>query len=252
MTARQAPAYRITGPAAFSGDWRRFAYLTTTLALTEFKLRFFGSVLGYFWTLVRPLMLFGVLYVVFSQIVPLGEDVNYYPVLLLSGVVLYSYFNEATNTAVRSVVDRENLVRKIEFPRMVIPLSVTLTASLNLLLNLVVVFFFMALVGIEPRWTWLELPVLIALLMVLATGVSMTVSALFVPLRDVQPIWEVALQVLFYATPVIYPIEQIAVRSETLARVGARSERCWRCGTASRETDSAGASSETAWSSTRA
>ena len=219
MSAREAPAYRITGPAAFSGDWRRFAYLTTTLALTEFKLRFFGSVLGYFWTLVRPLMLFGVLYVVFSQIVPLGEDVNYYPVLLLSGVVLYSYFNEATNTAVRSVVDRENLVRKIEFPRMVIPLSVTLTASLNLLLNLVVVFFFMALVGIEPRWTWLELPVLIALLMVLATGVSMTVSALFVPLRDVQPIWEVILQALFYATPVIYPIEQIAVRSETLARV---------------------------------
>ncbi len=212
-------AYRMTGPAAVSGDPRRFFDLAYTLAVTDFKLRFFGSVLGYFWTLIRPLMLFGVLYFVFSQIVPLGADVRHFPVILLSGVVLYTYFAEATSAAVRSVVDREQLVRKIHFPRMVIPLSVTLTASFNLLLNLVVVFFFMAMAGVEVRWTWLELPALIVLLFLFATGLSMLLSALFVRFRDVRPIWDVVSQALFYASPVIYPIEQVAQRNETLAQV---------------------------------
>ncbi len=212
-------AYRMTGPAAVSGDPRRFFDLAYTLAVTDFKLRFFGSVLGYFWTLIRPLMLFGVLYFVFSQIVPLGAAVRHFPVILLSGVVLYTYFAEATSAAVRSVVDREQLVRKIHFPRMVIPLSVTLTASFNLVLNLVVVFFFMAMAGVEVRWTWLELPALIVLLFLFATGLSMLLSALFVRFRDVRPIWDVVSQALFYASPVIYPIEQVAQRNETLAQV---------------------------------
>lgn len=209
----------MTGPAAISGDPRRFWHLALTLAFTDFKLRFFGSVLGYFWTLARPLMLFGVLYFVFSQIVPLGANVSFYPLILLSGVFLYSYFAEATSAAVQSVVDRENLVRKIHFPRMVIPLSVTLTASFNLLLNLVVVFFFMAVSGVEVRLTWLELPALLVLLVLFATGIAMLLSALFVSYRDVRPIWDVVAQALFYATPVIYPIEQVAARNETLAQV---------------------------------
>ena len=219
MSAGTTEAYRMTGPAAISGDPRRFVALALTLAFTDFKLRFFGSVLGYFWTLVRPLMLFGVLYFVFSQIVPLGANVSYYPLILLSGVVLYSYFAEATSASVRSVVERENLVRKIHFPRMVIPLSVTLTASFNLLLSLVVVFFFMAASGVEVRLTWLELPVLIVLLALFATGLAMLLSALFVSFRDVRPIWDVITQALFYATPVIYPIEQVAARNETLAQI---------------------------------
>ena len=219
MSAGTTEAYRMTGPAAISGDPRRFVALALTLAFTDFKLRFFGSVLGYFWTLVRPLMLFGVLYFVFSQIVPLGANVSYYPLILLSGVVLYSYFAEATSASVRSVVERENLVRKIHFPRMVIPLSVTLTASFNLLLSLLVVFFFMAASGVEVRLTWLELPVLIVLLALFATGLAMLLSALFVSFRDVRPIWDVITQALFYATPVIYPIEQVAARNETLAQI---------------------------------
>ncbi len=219
MSTAPAEAYRMTGPAAISGEPRRFVALALTLAFTDFKLRFFGSVLGYFWTLVRPLMLFGVLYVVFSQIVPLGANVSYYPLILLSGVVLYLYFAEATSAAVRSVVERENLVRKIHFPRMVIPLSVTLTASFNLLLNLVVVFVFMAASGVEVRLTWLELPVLLVLLALFATGLAMLLSALFVSYRDVRPIWDVVTQALFYATPVIYPIEQVAARNETAAQI---------------------------------
>ena len=221
MSASQPapPAYRVRGPAAVEGSWRRFAHLVRTLAVTDWKLRFFGSALGYVWSLLRPLLLFGILYGVFSQIVPIGEGVEFYPVLLLVGVVIFNYFGEVTGGAVSSMVDRETLVRKIAFPRMVIPLSVAMTASLNLLLNLVVVAGFVLASGIGFRWTWLLLPLPLLALGLLATGIGMLLAALYVPFRDVRPIWEVVLQGLFYATPVIYPIELLAERNATLAQI---------------------------------
>ena len=213
------PAYRVKGPAAFSGEWRRFVYLTVTLALTDWKLRFFGSVLGYVWSLLRPLLLFGILYLIFSEVVKVGAGIEHYPVVLLTGVVLYSYFSEVTGGAVSSVVDRESLVRKVTFPRMAIPLAVALVATLNLLLNLVTVAIFMAISGVEPRWTWLLLPIPLIALVVFATGIAMLVSALYVPFRDVRPIWDVILQALFYGTPILYPVEKLIEHSQTLATI---------------------------------
>ena len=153
---------------------------------------------------MRPLLLFGVLYFVFTEVVRFGGDIKDYPVYLLSAIMLFTFFSETTARGVTSLVERENLLRKVRFPRMVIPLSVTLNAMFNLGLNLIVVFVFVLASGIEPRWTWLELIPLIALLVALATGVTMLLSALYVRFRDMQPIWEVALQMLFYASPVIY------------------------------------------------
>ena len=197
------------GPAAFGEDLRRFGNLTLTLAATDFKLRFFGSVLGYLWTLVRPLMLFAVIYVVFTQVVKLGAGVKHYPVYLLTSIVLFTLFSETTSRGVTSLVDRENLLRKIRFPRLVIPLSVALSALFNLLANLVAVFVFVFASGITPRLEWLQLPLLVAVLVVLATGVAMLTSALFVRYRDIEPIWEVALQILFYASPILYVVTLI-------------------------------------------
>jgi ABC-2 type transport system permease protein len=199
-------AQRRGGPAALGNDLRRFANLTLTLAATDFKLRFFGSVLGYLWTLVRPLMLFGVIYVVFTQVVKLGEGVENYPVYLLTSIVLFTFFSETTSRGVRALVERENLLRKIHFPRLVIPLSVALAALFNLLANFVAIFVFVFAAGITPRISWLEIPLLIGMLVVLATGISMLTSALYVRYRDVEPIWEVALQILFYASPILYVI----------------------------------------------
>jgi ABC-2 type transport system permease protein len=212
-------ATRVRGPAALSGDWRRFVALSVTLALTEFKLRFFDSALGYLWTLMRPLLLFAVLYAVFSQVLDLGDEIAFYPVVLLTAIVLFEFFGETTGDAVTSVVNRENLVRKIHFPRMAIPVAVSLTATLNLLLNFVAVGVFLAAQGVEVRWSWLELPLLLALLIALATGVGMLLSALYVFLRDIKPIWEVFSRALFYATPVIWPFELAAERSEGLAQL---------------------------------
>ena len=204
------PATQVTGPSALGGSPRRFLYLSATLAVTEFKLRFFGSVLGYLWQLVRPLLLFGVLYLVFTEFVKIGEAVPHYPVVLLANIVLYTFFADGTG-AVNSMVEHEGLVRKIQFPRMAVPVSVVLTASFNLVLNLLVVPGFALASGVEPRWSWLEAPVLIALLAILVIGLAMLLSALYVRFRDVKPIWEVLLQLAFYATPIIYAVETIDI-----------------------------------------
>src|SRR3954469_14323251 len=209
VTTKVADAELIGGPSALSGGWSRFVHLTRTLAVSDFKLRFFGSVLGYFWQLMRPLLLFGVLYVVFTQALKLGTAVDFYPVVLLTGIVLFTFFSEATAAAVSSVVDRENLVRKIQFPRLVVPVTAVLTASFNLGLNFLVVLIFMFASGVSPHLTWLEAPVIFLALGALALGIAMLVSALYVRARDVKPIWDVGLQVIFYGSPVLYAIETI-------------------------------------------
>jgi ABC-2 type transport system permease protein len=207
----------IKGPSALSGGWRRTLQLTVAIARNDFKLRFFGSALGYVWQLMRPLMLFSVLYVVFTQIVPLGGELENFPVALLLGIVLFTFFAEATSGAVSCVVDRENLVRKIHFPRVVIPLAVVLTASFNLLLNLVVVVIFALANGVDPSLGWLGLPPLLILLALFATGMSMLLSALYVRYRDVQPIWDVVLQITFYGSLILVPYETIRDKHEVLA-----------------------------------
>jgi ABC-2 type transport system permease protein len=216
----------IRGPRALTDDWSRFWHLTYNIARNEFKLRFFGSVLGYLWQLVRPLLLFGVLYVFFVKVAHVnkqtGTSYRHYGAQLLGSIVLFTFFTEATSGAVRSVVDRENLVRKIQFPRMVIPLSVVLLAFFNLTLNLVVVLGFALAEGVTPTVSWLELPLLVLGLGVLATGVAMLLSALYVNLRDISPIWEVVSQVLFYASPVIISVETVREKAGTLDIFGAK------------------------------
>jgi ABC-2 type transport system permease protein len=204
----------ISGPVALTRDWTRFWHLTFNIARTEWKLRFFGSVLGYFWQLVRPLMLFSVLYVFFTKIGHVGqgpgsrpgEPNHLYGVQMLGSIVLFTFFAEATGGAVRSVVENEALVRKIQFPRMVIPLSIVLGALFNLALNLVVVFIFALASGVRPMLSWLELPLIVLVLAVFATGLAMLLSSLYVYFRDMAPIWEVVSQVLFYSSPVIVPL----------------------------------------------
>jgi ABC-2 type transport system permease protein len=203
----------IRGPRALTNDWSRFWHLTYNIARNEFKLRFFGSALGYLWQLMRPLLLFGVLYVFFTKVAHVNNSntpgQQHYGAQLLGSIVLFTFFAEATAGAVRSVVDRENLVRKIQFPRMVIPLSVVLLATFNLALNLVVVLGFALAEGVQPMLSWLELPLIVLMLMAFSTGIAMLLSALFVSLRDIQPIWDVVSQILFYCSPVIISVETV-------------------------------------------
>ncbi len=196
---------------------RRSLELLYLFAVTEFKKTYFGTVLGYAWSLARPLMLFAVLVTVFTQIFHLGK-VPHYPVLLLMNIVLFGFFQEATLIAVGSVVGQEAIVRKTQFPRLVIPLAVVLTALFNLLLNLVVVFIFILASGVTPTWTWLLFPIVILLLIGITTAVSMIVASLYPRFRDLAIIWTVFSTVLFYATPILYTVGNL-IGHPTLRRI---------------------------------
>jgi ABC-2 type transport system permease protein len=199
----------VRGPSALGGGWRRSLDLLYLIAVTEFKRAYFGTVLGYLWSFARPLMLFGVLLAVFTQVFRLGSQVPHYPVLLLFNIVLFSFFQEATLGAVGSIVAQEGVVRKTQFPRLVIPLSVVLTSVFNLGLNLIVVLVFLLAFGVAPMWTWLLFGLVLAALFVFTSAVSMIVASLYPRFRDVAIIWSVLATVLFYATPVLYPAEAV-------------------------------------------
>lgn len=196
----------VRGPSALGGGSRRFFDLLWLMSITEFKKTYFGTVFGYLWSLVRPLMLFGVLLFVFTQVFKVGAELHNYPVILLLGIVQFTFFQEATTNAVTSVAAQEGIVRKTQFPRLVIPLSTVITAAINFCLNLVIVLAFLLAWGVDPAWTWLLYPLPLAALAVLTTATSMALSVLYVRFRDIAIIWVVAAQVLFYATPILYPL----------------------------------------------
>jgi ABC-2 type transport system permease protein len=202
----------VRGPSALGGGRRRSLELLYLIAVTEFRRSYLGTALGYLWSLVRPLLLFGVLLVVFTQAFDLGDRVVNYPMLLLFNIVLFTFFQEATSQAVTSIVNQESVVRKTQFPRLVIPLAVVLTSLFNLAVNLVVVLAFLLISGVDPRWTWLLFPLVLVLLVAITAAVSMLLSALHPRFRDTGVIWGVAATALFYATPILYPIEIVGGR----------------------------------------
>jgi ABC-2 type transport system permease protein len=209
MSAEAVPStlQEVRGPSALGGGPRRFFDLLWLMSVTEFKRVYFGTVLGYLWSLIRPLMLFGVLLFIFTKVFKVGgKEVEHYPVMLLLGIVLFTFFQESTLNAVTSVVAQEGVVRKTQFPRLVIPLSSVLTGVFNLCLNLVIVFAFVLAFGVSPVWTWLLFPFAAAALFVLTAALGMALSVLYVRFRDVAIIWTVVAQVLLYGTPILYPV----------------------------------------------
>lgn len=208
----------VRGPSALGGGFGRFLDLLWLISVTEFKRVYFGTVLGYLWSLIRPLMLFGVLLLVFTQVFRVGHElVDHYAVMLLMGIVLYTFFQEATTNSVTSVVAQEAIVRKTQFPRLVIPLSTVVTGAFNLLLNLVIVLVFVLAFGVTPVWTWLLFPIALVFLFIGAAGTAMALSALYVRFRDTAIIWVVVSQVLLYLTPILYPVN--AFGEETKERL---------------------------------
>lgn len=184
--------------------------LLAELVRTDFKLRYQGSVLGYIWSLLRPLLLFAILYVVFVKIFPLGKGVPYYPIYLLLGIVIWNFFNEMTVQSLTSIVGRGDLIRKIRIPRWIIVLSSSISALINFFLNLVVVVVFMLFNHVDLLQTTLWLPIILLEAYVFALGLSMFLSAAYVKYRDIEYIWEVILQAGFYLTPILYPLSKIA------------------------------------------
>ncbi len=187
------------------------------IAGVDFKLKYSGSALGYVWSVIKPLALFTMLYLVFAKVFRLGEISQYYPLALLIGIVLYTFFADATTLGMLSIVSRESLLRKMSFPRLIIPVSVTLGAAITFGVNLLVVTAFLAWNQIPPRLNWFLLLPLLLQLYVFTLGVSLILATLFVRYRDIGQIWELAAQLILYATPIIYPIGFLPDWARTIA-----------------------------------
>jgi len=197
---------------------RRNRILLRELVITDFKLRYQGSVLGYLWSLLKPLMLFLILYLVFVRFLRFGSDVEHFPVYLLLGIVLWGFFTEATLQGMHAIVGRGDMIRKINFPKYIIVVSSTISALINLLINLAVVIIFILINGVDIKSTIIYLPLNILELYALALAVAFLLSAVMVKYRDVNHIWEVLLQGAFYATPIIYPVSMVLGYSQTAAQ----------------------------------
>lgn len=197
---------------------KRNRVLLRELVVTDFKLRYQGSILGYAWSLLKPLFLFAIMYFVFGLLIRLG-DIEHFAVYLLLGIVMWNFFSEATNQGMESVVGRGDLIRKINLPKYIIVLSATISALINLCLNLVIVAIFMLFNGVELHAIAIFFPLLIIELYVLALGLAYFLSALNVKYRDTTHIWEIIMQAAFYATPVIYTVSLVIEKSELAAKI---------------------------------
>lgn len=180
--------------------------LIRQLVASDFKLRYQNSVLGYVWSLLRPLLMFGVLYLVFTKVIKVGRGVPFYPAYLLLGIVLWTFFVEATVAGMNAITGRGDMIRKVSIPKYIIVVSTTISAFVNFSLNMIIVFIFMLLNHVPFRVTILAAPLFIGELVLFALGISFLLSALYVKFRDFSHIWDVMLQVLFYAVPIIYPL----------------------------------------------
>lgn len=188
---------------------RRNRILLRELVVTDFKLRYQGSVLGYLWSLLKPLMLFAILYVVFVNFLRIGAGIEHIAVYLLLGMVMWTFFTEATKQGMEAIVSRGDLIRKINFPKYIIVISGTLSALINLCINLLVVFVFMIINQVDFSKNILLLPFNVLEFYVFSVAVAFILAALYVKFRDISHIWEVVLQGAFYATPILYPLSAI-------------------------------------------
>lgn len=188
---------------------RRNRILLRELVVTDFKLRYQGSVLGYLWSLLKPLMLFAIMYVVFIHFLRFGDAGEHFAVQLLLGIVFWTFFTEATSQGMHAIVSRGDLIRKINFPKYIIVVSGTISALINMILNLIVVFIFIILNGVDISKTLLLFPLNILELYIFSLSIAFLLSALYVKFRDIGHIWEVFLQGLFYAIPIIYPLSMV-------------------------------------------
>lgn len=193
--------------------------LLRELVRTDFKIRYKGSVLGYVWTVLKPLMLFLVMYVVFVHFLRFGANEPHFAVSLLLGIVMWNYFVEVTVNGTSAIVGKGDLMRKLSFPRYVLVVAGSVSAAINLGINLIIVGILVVLNGVvlTPR-VLLVVPIA-AELFIFSLSIAFFLAALYVKLRDVNYIWELLLQVGFYATPVFYPIALVAKYSVVAAKI---------------------------------
>ena len=181
---------------------------------TDFKLRYQGSLIGHLWSILKPMLLFTIMYLVFIRFLRIDDGTPHAAVGVLFAMVNWNFFAEATNMGMLSIVSRGDLIRKLSFPKEIIVISSVAGAAINYSINLIVVLAFSIVNGIYPNVNFLVLIPLFLELVLLATGIAFILSSLFVKYRDIGPIWEVVMQAGMYATPIIYSLTYLIDRGQ--------------------------------------
>jgi len=193
---------------------KNYLYLTLVMAMTDFKIKYDNSVLGYLWSLLKPLLMFGTLYLVFSVFV--RWDVENYKLYLLLGIILWNFLAEVTLNSMILLEGKAPIIKKIYFPRWIIVIASSLTSLLTLLLNIVVFFVFFVFSGAHFQTSAVLLVVYLAEFYILVVGLALLLCSLFPKFRDIHHIWEVFVQLGFWATPIIYPISIVPAKYHKL------------------------------------
>ncbi|MCO4468990.1 Teichoic acid translocation permease protein TagG [Streptococcus infantarius subsp. infantarius] len=194
--------------------------LLKEMVKTDFKLRYQGSLIGHLWSILKPMMLFTIMYLVFVRFLRFDDGTPHYAIGLLIGMVTWNFFSEATSMGMMSIVSRGDLLRKLNFSKEIIVISSVVGASINYAINMVVVFIFALVNGIQPSLGFLTIFPLFVELFLFSTGIAFVLASLFVKYRDIGPIWEVVMQAGMYATPIIYSLTFILQRGQvTIAKL---------------------------------
>lgn len=176
------------------------------LVRTDFKLRYQDSILGFAWSLLKPLLMFAILYLVFGKVMKVGTAIPHYPVYLLLGIVVWNFFVEASSQGIGAVVARGGLIRKVNFPKWIIVISGTISALINLGLSMVIIAIFMAINRVELSATILLFIPIIVEVYLFAVGIAFFLATANVKYRDTGHIYDIIIQAAFYATPILYPV----------------------------------------------
>ena len=196
------------GPSALSsGGWRRFLRLLWRMAKSDFQLRYEQPAFGYVWSLLGPLLLAGVLYLAFTRFVRFGEEIPNYPVLLIFNIMMFFLFAQGVGSAIKSFLQKQHLTRKMEFPLLAVPMSAVASAFITFVLDIAVAFGLLLVAGVEVRWTWLLFPLIVIGFVAVTTAGAVLLASVYVRFRDIGEIWTPFQRALFYASPVLFPVE---------------------------------------------
>lgn len=188
---------------SLGNELTKYQWLLRELIVRDLKIKYRRSVLGYLWSILNPLLLMGVLTMVFSTM--FRFDIPNYPVYLLTGQLLFGFFSESTNMAMTSILGGASLIKKVYLPKYIFPVSRVLSSFTTMLFSLAALFIVMLVTGTKCNFTAILLPVVLLYILMFSIGMSLLLSVLVVFFRDVQYLYGVFLTALNYLTPIFYP-----------------------------------------------
>jgi len=209
-------SYPLSGRTRTKG-FRYYLRVLRVVGVIEFKAKYAGAALGYVWSMVKPLAYFGVLWLVFAHLLRTANQTSDFPIFLLIGILLFTFFNEMVGVMLPSIVEGGSILRRLSFPPILVPLSASVGIFITFLVNLSVIILFVGIQRVSPRIEWLLVIPLLVELYLFCLGIGLLVSALYVRFRDVGQIWELTSQLLFFASAIFYPIGILPIWAQKVA-----------------------------------